>query len=322
MRRVRFIAWAGFSGVVLAAGVCALVLQLKTSGTPLRQAGEESREIAVPARQAEGLDRPALTSAPAPVNPPVELDLELCLADPRELSRAARIAEVSRRQEQEELEAKEESTDESIRNLASKTYTLCSPVLDLTTASEEYFRQLREVPRVRKLLRIATQGSVRERKAMSQRIAQMCEAYVEDLPDFGIEGMPWRPSAMHPGGGIAYAYLLTHVDDSASTLSLIVDMHLRQQSAARKYFGQQSSDWICCEHGMVLAYASDHFLRLYCSREDLRAGVTPAQAKVLQAYEVYVDNRSRTEWDWFSEQISILEFAVGFVHAGNQEHRE
>jgi hypothetical protein len=229
---------------------------------------------------------------------------------------------VSERERQERKKAETETVEQTVRNLLEKAHVPVGVIQGDAFLKEIIAR----LPRVRRLLLIAARDEAQKEKVL-QYVTEMCREYVEELPDFTPDGQEWAPTAMSPHGGMAYAYLLSELDDNAFTLPLVVRMHLRQQSAGIKYFESQfgpygdTSKWAICDHGMILAYACDHFLDLYCSREDLWRTATPAQRQVLERFKVYVEDRSERKrgWSWYGDQLKILRFATDFVQRGRSE---
>jgi hypothetical protein len=173
---------------------------------------------------------------------------------------------------------------------------------------------------VAKLLRIARDGTEDERAALRAAILRECAAYLKDLPDFAEEGKPWKPSAVSPGGAMAYPLILRQCDPDAESLPVLVQMWLRHQDALRKHaerqgFKRPAAEWSSSDDGVLQAYACKYFLDQYVAREGLRRNIKPAQAKVIEAYKAYRDSAHQTD-KVQSDQTGIMRFAVDFVEAG------
>lgn len=221
------------------------------------------------------------------------------------------------------VEVAGETIEEAVRGLAW-TYTTLHFDWEPLEDPQRALVVLQAHPRVRKLLRIASEGADAEKGALRDCILRMCERYVGQLPSYGKMGESWRPSAMHFGGGVAYSYILTHLDcDALGTLDLLVRMHTREQAAGRAYFGRESQKPVATTHAMLLAYACNHFLSLCWSREELKRGLTPAQASVLERFREYQETAPQhgKEAAWARQQRTYLGFAAELVGASTPEER-
>jgi hypothetical protein len=165
-------------------------------------------------------------------------------------------------------------------------------------------------PRLAKLLKVAREGTPAERRALREAVVRECQAYVKDLPDIGREGSPWRPSVLHPGGGIAYGLILRECDPDATTLPVLVQVWQRQQAAYGRLRSPPSNEWTTSNQASIVADACEHFLDVYASREDLRKKLTPKQAEVLAAYQ-----EARGEKGQSHDELRTMRFAVDFVGA-------
>jgi len=217
-------------------------------------------------------------------------------------------------------EIEKESMEQAVHNLAH-----CSivAVVSPSVSVEPLVHSMSLHPGVAKLLKIARDGAADERGALRTAILGECTAYLKDLPDFGEEGKPWKPSALTPGGGMAFPLILRQCDPDAESLPVLARMWLRHQDALRKHaerqgFKRPAAEWSSSDVGALHAYTCKYFLDQYIAREDLRRNIKPAQAKVLEAYKAYRDAALQTD-KMQSEQTRIMRFAVDFVEAGTDK---
>jgi hypothetical protein len=216
------------------------------------------------------------------------------------------------------LDVEKETWQECVRNLLEKQYILCLSLEDYAHNPEHFLQSVGEGARVHKLLQVAAAGTDAEKRALVSAIVHMCRVYIDDLPDSGPPDEPWTPTVMSPGSAAAYPYLLRHLDADGSTLKVVVQMFSREQDALRKHYGITSPDYrSMSEMAMLCAYACDHFLGLYASRDDLRRAANPAQVAVLDAFRRYQEQNGNRGGDWFSYDFQVLGFARQFVDAGS-----
>jgi len=304
------------AAITVIAGASALWFRSHASDVDRRGAANGNPEHAPSSGPSATQAKPGLASPQSTGNQGVLLDRLLRLKEETTKRKSAERTSDHWNSEEYALRVARESPEESVRNLMMDSYMLGAPGLVDNVHTDRYFELISQEPRVRKLLDIATGGTSEQRKALLDSVIGMCRIYLEELPDFGTEGTPWKPTVLHPGAGIAYPYLLRYLDNNATTLELIVRMGRRLQAAARKRFGEDDSGRrMGSEQGMIMGYACDHFLTLVLNREDLRSRITSAQSEVLEAFKTYREPRSGKERNWFQEQWEILDFAERFVEA-------
>jgi hypothetical protein len=216
-------------------------------------------------------------------------------------------------------EVQAETVEETVRNLLYKTYFLLSPFRSTVMKPDDMVREADRNPRVQKLLRIAHEGTGAQRRDLHDAILKMINVYMTELPDFLPEGVRWEPSVIDPGGGIAYFYLLNHLDvDPAGTLKLLVDVHRREQAAylhydeSRRQPGRQK--WpegvVLTDHGQFLAMTAEQLLTTLNSRADLQKDLTQPQLDVLHEFEQQDQTIRSKRYD----ALLILKDATEFVY--------
>ncbi len=231
------------------------------------------------------------------------------------------IAEERARALLAEVEA--ETPEESVRNLLYKTVFVVSEIRSVPPGPDDLITDANRNPRVQKLLRITREGTDAQRQALRDAILRMIHVYLTELPESSPERVAWQPSVRHPGGGVTYFYLLSHLDvDPPGTLKLLVDVHLREQAACRHYHypeskrppGQQDrpQSIVLTEHGQFLAMAADQLLATIRSRTGLQKGLTQPQLDVLHRFE----RQRQTVASEGDDELRILKDATEFVYPG------
>jgi len=226
---------------------------------------------------------------------------------------------LAERKEQLAMEVNKESTAEKVRNLLYKTNSVGDPFMESNFASgTRYISTLDADLRVKALIELATNGSESDKQELLVNLVNMCRVCLEDLPllidDPNAPLQPWQATVMSPCGSKAFPYLLTYVDEDASTLGLLVRMYLRMQKAIKQYHKVDNDAWFGSKHGVVFAYACDHFLNIYNSRLDLQKKLSEEQLAVLKKYSDHRKSRAK-DWNLDSRQCDVMEFAVAFVEA-------
>jgi hypothetical protein len=163
----------------------------------------------------------------------------------------AREKEFAEREKQLAIEVSKESTPEKVRNLLYKTYLVGDPLMESNFFSaERYISTLQHHPRIKALVEVAVSGSGSEKQELLDNLVKMCYIYLEELPLIGGDpNEPWQPSVRSPGGGKAFPYLLTYVDDDATTLGLLTKMYLRLQKALKQYHKVADNEWFSSKKG-------------------------------------------------------------------------
>jgi len=232
--------------------------------------------------------------------------------------RGAKERSLAKREEQLAMEVSKESTAEKVRNLLYKTHWVGDPLMESDFASgSRYISTLEDNPRVKSLVKLATDGSDSEKKELLDNLTKMCRVYLEELPLLGDPNAPWEPTVRCPGGGKAFPYLLTHVDEDGSTLGLLARMYLRMQKALKQYHKVDDDEWFSSKNGLVFAYACDHFLNIYSNRTDLQKRLPTGQLAVLKEYSDHRKSRPK-DWNLDVRQCDVMEFAVTFVEGESE----
>ena len=269
--------------------------------------------------------RPTPPKRPAPIpqsaDTPSDADLlpEIPLPDDWEKDPvvAASERQIAARMKELEERVSRETTAEKVHNLLYELTSLIGdPLMEgPNRIGVEYIATLHDDFRVQALADVAENGTNAERRRLYRLLVEMCQICLEDLPLIHEEGRDkWMPSATDLGGGIALPYLLIYVDEDAVVLPLVAKMYLRLQEGGRIQAppGFPDDAWFGCKEGLVFAYTCDHFLNVYATRPDLRAGLSGEQRKVISEYVEHRDNRPE-DWNIERQQRKVMKFAVRFA---------
>ena len=275
--------------------------------TAAGQSAPSSRET--PAPLPGSRTRPSEAHGPKEIPLPDDWEKDPVLAA-SERRIAARMRELEER-------VSRETTAEKVYNLLYESTRLVGDDLMMVSSSDgmRYIATLHNDFRVQALVDLAENGTHAERRELYDLLVEMCRVYLEDLPLTGQKGKPRSPSASDPGGGKALPYLLTYVDDDATTLPLVAKMFLRLQEGGRMQAPPgllEEGEWFGCREGLVFAYACDHFLNIYATRPDLQAKLSRGQRRVIKEYAK--DRKNRPEdWDINRLDHKVMRFAVRFA---------
>jgi len=242
-------------------------------------------------------------------------------AEPPDSGQKTREQEFKERERALLAEVQAETPEESVRNLLYKTMFVVSEIRSIPPGPEDLVADANRNPRVQKLLQIMREGTDPQRHAIRDAILKMLHVYLTELPESSPARVAWQPSVGHPGGGVAYFYLLSHLNvDPISTLKLLVDVHLREQAAYRHYsessrppgHQERPRQIVMTEQGQFLAMAADQLLATIRSREDLQKGLTQPQLDLLHRFE----RQRQTVASEGDDELRILKDATEFVYPG------
>ncbi len=225
----------------------------------------------------------------------------------------------------------------------------------------KFLNTLEKTHRVQKLMQIIRTRTPEAKAQLKASVIDMCHFYIQKAPLLPPEApcntdpasvtFANEPSAYFPKDGIAYAYLLSYLDEKGDMLPLLVQIHKRQQDASyemsmfmRSKKGAEDAEappkaFTGTAHGAVIAYACGQILRKIILDEELKASLSTNQKSVLEQF-TQLEMAEQTEWeadvaewsqnssepfdkrrpDWrdMESQSEILPLAEAFVNAGQE----
>ncbi len=219
--------------------------------------------------------------------------------------------------EQEAGIAANETMSDNVRNLYFKgeLFTWYSQ-LYFSRNYAAFFNSIERVPRIQKLMQIIRTGSSDEKAKLKACVIGMCNFYIKEAPllpssqntDPASVAFNNEPSALFPKDGIAYAYLLSYIDEKGDMLPLLVKMHERQQEASyelgKLMLSKNNSDnvestpkvFTATIHGAIISYACGHIMRAITINEEKKDSLTEIQKSVLERF-VQLEAENQAEWE-------------------------